>query len=337
MKKAKEHIDETIFLRIIENRADDNEQNLFKRWLEASEMHAESFRQFKKVYGLTSVNIANKQKNWEAIVQKVKEDKAVSEYIELPEKQLKTINFQMRSFLRYAAMLLIILGVSFFVKNIFFDSQQLTVYGKDLKADKAYLLADGSKVYLNANSEISFSKKFGKNNRNISLKGEAFFEVKRNEKIPFNITTYKTSIQVLGTSFNVYSDSTEKVKVSVVTGVVSFYTGKIENGLKLLAGEQGSYNPGLAKIEKDKNIDPNLMAWKTGILYFDETPVTEAFRLLQKQYSRVFVFETKAESIPTITTTFDNQSLQAVLEELNLLLKTKNYVKNDSIIFKTNN
>ncbi|NVN95986.1 MAG: FecR domain-containing protein [Bacteroidetes bacterium] len=335
MKKAKEHIDETILLKIIENTADVNERSLFKRWIESSDMHAETFEQLKKLNQLTSIDIFNQQKNWESVLKKVKEEKAIPDYIELPVAQRSTITLQLRTFLRYAAMLLILLGVSFLIKIVVFDSQQLTISGKDMKLHEAYTLADGSKVYLNGNSEISFSKKFGIKERKITLKGEAFFEVQRNEKMPFSITTCKTTTEVLGTSFNVYSELSGKVKVSVVTGVVSFYSGEKENGLKLVAGEQGSYNPDLQKIVKDKNVDMNLLAWKTGILYFNETPITDAFNLLQKQYSRVFVFEPKQGSIPLLTTTFDNQTLEAVLDELNLLLNTKNVCKNDTIFFKS--
>ena len=335
MKKAKEHIDETILLKIIENRADENEQLIFNSWIKSSDMHAAEYEQLKKVYHLAFIDTSIKQKNWQSVVEKVKNDKAVPDYIELPAEQVLTIKLQMRTYLRYAAMLLVILGVSFLIKTIVFDSQQLTISGKDMKPHEAYVLADGSKVYLNGNSEISFSKKFGIKERKISLKGEAFFEVQRNKKIPFSIITNKTTTEVLGTSFNVYSDLSGKVKVSVVTGVVGFYSDKKENGLKLKAGEQGLFNPELQKIVKDKNVDMNLLAWKTGILYFNETPLTDAFGLLQKQYSHVFVFEPKQESIPTITTTIDNQTLEAVLEELNLLLNTKNVTRNDTIFFES--
>ncbi|MCK5346671.1 MAG: FecR domain-containing protein, partial [Candidatus Heimdallarchaeota archaeon] len=196
--------------------------------------------------------------------------------------------------------------------------------------------ADGSLVYLNGNSEISISKKFGVKNRMVSLKGEAFFEVQRNKNIPFSISTYKTTTQVLGTSFNVYSDQSEQVRVSVVSGVVEFFIRNKKDLIRLEAGEQGIYNPGLAIVEKEKIYDKNVLAWKTGILYFDETPLLEVFRLLQEQYSRVLVFEEKQDNLPTLTTSFDNQSLEAVLEELNLLLNTKNVFRNDTIFFKPN-
>jgi len=337
MKEEQEHIDETLLLRIIENRADEKERNLFEAWLGESVMHAEYFEQIKKTYQLTSIVANTKQKNWESVVAKVKSGQHVPDYIELPGKQPTSKTVFLNTRVRVAASIAILLGISILFKFIVFDSRQLVISGKDLKPKEPYHLADGSLVYLNGNSEITFSKKFGKKERNISLKGLAFFEVKRNEKIPFQVTTGNTTIQVLGTSFNVYSDSTGSVKVSVVSGVVAFYSGKIENGVKLTVGEQASYNPSLAMVVKEQNPDSNFLAWKSGILYFKETPITDAFRILQKQYSRVFVFEQKRNGDPTLTTTFDNQTLEAVLEELNLLLNTKNSTRNDTIFFEPNN
>ncbi len=336
MKKEEKHIDECILLKIIENTADEKESNLFSAWLEASAKHAETFEQLKKTYQLTSIDEHSLQKNWESVARKVKAGKEVPNYIELSDTQAFPINLRINRVIRMAAMLIILFGVSFLLKTIVFDSKQLIVSGNDLNPNEPYQLADGSLVYLNGNSEISFSKKFGSKNRKISLKGEAFFEVQRNKDIPFSITTYKTTTQVLGTSFNVYSDQSEQVRVSVVSGVVEFFTDKRESLVRLKAGEQGTYNPGLASVEKENINNRNFLTWKTGILYFEETPVQEAFGLLQAQYSRVLIFEDKQGDLPTLTTTFDNQSLEAVLEELNILLNTKHKTRNDTIFFKPN-
>jgi len=337
MKKELKHIDETLLLKIIEQRADEKEKALFTAWIEASVMHAEYFEQLKKTYLLTSINVNAKQKNWESVVAKVKSGQNVPDYIELPVQQAQTRTVFLKTWVRVAASVVILLGITFLLKLVVFNSEQLIVSGKDLKTKEPYELADGSLVYLNGNSEIAFSKKFGKKERNIALKGEAFFNVKRNEKIPFLINTGKTTTQVLGTSFNVFSNPDGFVKVSVVTGVVAFYSEKVENGVKLTAGEQAAYNPSSSRVVKDLNTDPNFLAWKTGILYFKESPLTEAFRLLEKQYSRVFVFESTQSNYPTLTTTFDNETLEAVLEELNLLLNTKNFTRNDTIFFEPNN
>lgn len=336
MKKEQEHIDETILLKVIENTANEKERSLFTGWLEVSAKHVEIFEQLKKTYKLTSIDQYSLQKNWESVVRKVKAGKEVPDYIKLPGTQTFSINIRMNTLFRVAAMLIILLGVSFLLKIIVFDPEQLIISGNEMNQHEPYQLADGSLVYLNGNSEISFSKKFGIKDRKLSLNGEAFFEVQRNEDIPFSITTYKTTTQVLGTSFNVYSDQSEQVRVSVVSGVVEFFTGKRKDMVRLEAGEQGVYNPGLACVEKENINNLNFLTWKTGILYFDETPIPEVFSLLQEQYSQVFVFEEKQDDLPTLTTTIDNQMLEAVLEELNLLLNTKNETRNDTIFFKPN-
>lgn len=337
MKKELEHIDETLLLKIIENRADEQERNLFENWLGESVMHADYFEQIKKTYELTSIVNDSRQDDWETVVAKVKSGQRVPDYIELPGKQPRSEAIFLNTRVMVAASIAILLGISILFKFIAFNPEQLTISGNDMNLNDPYQLADGSIVYLNKNSEITFSRKFGEKERNISLKGEAFFEVKRNENIPFIIKTYKTTTQVLGTSFNIYSDQTEQVKVSVVSGIVEFSTTKSNDKVKLVAGERGIYDLNLGGVIKESNNDPNFLAWKTGILYFNETPISEAFRLLQIQYSRVFAFESETNDLPTLTTTFENLSLEAVLEELNLLLNTKNETRNDTILFMPNN
>lgn len=334
MKKKQDHIDEILLLKVLENRADEKERALFSRWIDTSADHSEIFEQLKKTLQLTSVDPDSLQSNWDSVINKIKAGTEVPDYIQLPDKRPASIRLKLNTFIRVAAIFIILLGISFLLKNIVFSPGQLTISGNDMNPKDPYHLADGSLVYLNKNSILSVSKRFGKKDRKVSLKGEAFFEIKRNTKIPFIITTGKTITQVFGTSFNIYSDSSEQVSVSVVTGVVEFSTTNGNDRVKLVAGERGIYKPDIAGIIKENTTDRNFQAWNTGILYFNETPLPEAFRLLQKQYSRVFVFETKKENLPTLTTTFENLTLEAVLEELNLLLNTKNEIKNDTIIFK---
>lgn len=300
MKKKQDHIDETFLQKVLEK----------------------------------SIGQDSLQRNWDSVTGKIKAGAVVPDYIQLPGIKPASIRLKLNTFLRVAAMFIILLGISFLLKNVVFSPGQLTISGNDLNPKDPYHMEDGSLVYLNKNSNLTISKRFGKKNRKVSLEGEAFFEIKRNEKIPFIITTGKTNTMVFGTSFNIYSDSSEQVSVSVVTGVVEFFTTNGNDRVRLVAGERGTFNPDIAGIIKENTTDRNFQAWNTGILYFNETPLPEAFRLLQKQYSRVFVFEKKKENLPTLTTTFENLTLEAVLEELNLLLNTKNEFKNDTIIFK---
>lgn len=335
MKKNEVHIDENILHRVIMNTADEKERNLFSVWYNASVENANFFEQLKKTWQLTSIDNDSQKRNWESIVGKVNSGKEVPEYITLPETKSSPRIFKLNTMLRVAAVLAVFFGVSILLRNIIFNSGQVVISANN-SPSKPYSLPDGSKVYINGNSEISYSKNFGTKNREITLKGEAFFEVQKNENLPFFITTNNTSIKVLGTSFNVYSDRSKQVKVSVVTGVVEFSEHKGKKMVKLEAGEQGTYYPEKASLEKETISDPNFQAWKTGILYFNETPITEVFRLLQKQYLKTIVFEKNQGELPTLSTTFDNQSLKSVLEDLDLLLDVKHEIRNDTVFFKPN-
>lgn len=335
MKKKQENIDEVLLLKIIENRADDSEKSLFYEWYNNAE-NAELFDQFKKVSELSEFEANSTQANWKQVVDKVRAGYNVPDYIELPDSGVSARTIPLNVILRVAAMIAILIGLTFLFKTIVFSPKQLIVSGNDLKNNEPYQLADGSQVYLHGNSEISFTDKFGTKNREVTLEGEAFFEIKRNEKVPFVITSNNTNTRVLGTSFNVFSDESGTVQVSVVTGVVEFYTDK-RKILKLQAGEQGTYSPETDNIEKTVISNPNFQAWKTGVIVFSDTPLNEVFSVLSRQYSRVFIFKGNNGKTPSITTTFDNQTLEAVLEELNLLLNTQNVSKNDTIIFKHSN
>ncbi len=80
-------------------------------------------------------------------------------------------------------------------------------------------------------------------------------------------------------------------------------------------------------------MDQNFLSWKTGVFTFDHTPVTEALQQLGYYYDRHLIYE-KEGSVPEITTTFENQPIETVQEELNLLLNTTSITRNDTILFK---
>lgn len=336
MQNKQENIDEVLLLRVIENKADDSEKALFTKWYNKSAENALLFDQLKKAWELSSFDEHSIEANWQQVVNKVRIGYNVPDFIELPEVQRARKTIGLKLLLRVAAAVVLVVGLFFLFKSIGFSSEQLIVSGNDQKNNEPYQMADGSLVYLNGNAEISFSKHFGTKNRNLTLKGEAFFEVHRNENLPFQITTNETTTRVLGTSFNVFSDEKGNVKVSVVKGLVEFSSQK-ENSTKLHAGEQGTYLPETAGIKKEVINDPNFQSWKTGILIFEETQLSEAFEILNRYYGKVFLFEGENQTKTNITTEFDNQSIEDVLEELNLLLNTKIKFKNDTIIFIPNN
>ena len=100
-------------------------------------------------------------------------------------------------------------------------SKKITVVAGNDQKNILVSLPDGSKIYLNRNSEFSYRKNFGKHGRNVKLTGEAFFEISPDVSKPFIIDAGKAKVKVVGTSFNVITNNRESaVEVFVKTGKV---------------------------------------------------------------------------------------------------------------------
>ena len=146
-------------------------------------------------------------------------------------------------------------------------------------------LADGTKVWLNSQSTLTYASNFGRQERNVLLDGEAYFEVSKNEKIPFFVNTETNKVRVVGTSFNVcaYNGSNE-FETTLVTGIVDIYTLKGEKPITRL--EKGEFF-GLYNGKAQKKILPSYdyLRWKEGLYCFDDSPLSCMFSKLEKYYN----------------------------------------------------
>lgn len=144
-----------------------------------------------------------------------------------------------RRWFRYvstAASIILISGVAFYIFN-FFQPERGTIEKKQShtvttkKGSRSKLvLPDGSEVWLNADSKVSYDETFGKDKREITLTGEAFFDVVKDADRPFIIYTPILEIKVLGTAFNVRAYSEEKnVQTSLIRGSVEVTVKNIDN------------------------------------------------------------------------------------------------------------
>lgn len=139
-------------------------------------------------------------------------------------------------------------------------------------------LSDGTRVWLNQNSEIEYPNEFSGSERSVKLTGEAFFEVKRDESKPFVISSGSIKTTVLGTSFNISSYNGTKPEVNVRTGKV-----KVESNndvVFLVRGDKATYNNANAKIKKQKAtiLEPE---WKKVLIYVDGLTLEEVIDKLK--------------------------------------------------------
>jgi len=190
---------------------------------------------------------------------------------------------------------------------------------------KEILLEDGTRVLLNRDSKIRYRKQFGADNREIRLAGEAWFDVAKDSLRPFIIDAGLAMVEVLGTSFNVnaYKEN-PVVEITVESGVVAVTAKEDLDELILLkAGNSGSYNSKSRELKLIPVSNPNSLSWRTRNLYFEDTPLEEAAAQIGKVYNVKFIIPDPGIAACPITVSFRDQSLEAVLNVLELTLDLK--------------
>lgn len=184
------------------------------------------------------------------------------------------------------------------------------------------VLPDGSDIWLNAGSKISYHIPFVGKTRNVVLTGEAYLHVSKNQNSPFILNTANTKIKVLGTQFNVKSyPEDNSVEVALTEGSVKFiFVNK--NGKKVYTKLSPNDLLVLDKRSKDVSVKKEKLfkyiAWHKNILVFDETPITEVAKTLERWYGVKVIIKDEEIKNYKFTTVFENEPLSRVLELLEL-------------------
>ncbi|KAA9347955.1 FecR family protein [Larkinella humicola] len=183
---------------------------------------------------------------------------------------------------------------------------------------KSVRLSDGSVVKLNSDTKMRFPDAFGQAVRTVTLQGEAFFDVERDESKPFVISVGDLRIKVLGTSFNVknYDDENE-VEITVRSGRVSVnLNGESSAPIILIKDQKLIYSK---STESFRITDVNAVQesnWVNGSLQFNNTPMVSVERTLEKWYDVDIIIENKSLYNTSFTGVHLNESLDSMLESI---------------------
>lgn len=182
-------------------------------------------------------------------------------------------------------------------------------------------LPDGTKVWLNAGSKISFPQKFDPKSRKVDLVGEAYFEVVSNEQQPFYVNTPSVSVRATGTKFNVRSFSGDLTpQVALAEGKVSVTPVDVKQGKKveLKPNQVLTYEKERTALKITNDNVYKCYAWKDGKLVFRNDPFEEVARRISIQYN--VDIELKGQKIKQYRyrATFNNETLDELLRLLKL-------------------
>ena len=179
-------------------------------------------------------------------------------------------------------------------------------------------LPDGTRVWLNSNSSLCYPVRFG-NTREVTLDGEAFFEVAKDTGRRFLVNAGKLQIEVTGTQFDVeaYSDRGPEVRTTLVSGSVKLHcpdaSGYIHT-VPICPGEQLCYNSETFRLSRHVS-DPALTtAWKDGKILLDNTSLEDALRVIGNRFNVEFMVRNQSLLANRYTGAFSSQTLEVVLE-----------------------
>lgn len=201
-------------------------------------------------------------------------------------------------------------------------------------------LPDGSKVWLNSASSLSYPTVFAGKERKVVLKGEAYFEIAPNKQLPFRVVTNDQIVEVLGTHFNINSyDDEDFTKTTLLEGSVRVTLKSNLDGLgktkMLKPGEQSLTNSNNSRIRVENADTEKAIAWKNGYFKFKNTPIKEIMREVERWYDVELVYEGE---IPTDEFTgfiSNDVNISAVLKILEQSGGVKFTVKGKKIKVKT--
>ncbi|MEG1188676.1 MAG: FecR domain-containing protein [Bacteroidales bacterium] len=188
------------------------------------------------------------------------------------------------------------------------------------------ILPDGSKVWLNADSKITYPENFSTSFRELSLTGEAFFEIEKDPRHPFIVDAGAMKIKVLGTSFNVraYADD-DFITSTLKEGKVSLsFINKEDKELLLTPGETVTYSKinGDYRVEADPHYESS-SDWTRHILQFNNTPLPDLVKVLERHFNVTIELMDKDLYQYTYTFTSQEESLTEILSGMAAITPVK--------------
>lgn len=245
--------------------ASQREEELILEWVESSEENRKAFQKERMLYDVALFSAEKKQ------TENVQHSRVIT---------------MAKWGLRIAASVLVLLSCGLLFNEYNYSrSAQLQTVTVPAGQRAEIVLADGTKVWLNARSTLTYAANLGKESRNVELDGEAYFEVVKNSDMPFFVNTERNKIKVVGTSFNVSAyQGSNAFETTLVEGIVDIYNREDDKMITRLTKDQ-YFTANGEGYQKKYLHSYEFLRWKEGLYCFDDTPFKCLLDKLEKYYS----------------------------------------------------
>ncbi|WP_373492736.1 FecR family protein [Aquiflexum sp.] len=316
------------FVRWVRN-PDKDLDTYWKNWMEANSERTEDLKSAREfVEGIQFEEVLPRDEIKDDLLAKILKEGSVSEkeiiYDSNKNKSLTDWISQIGQIYKVAAILIFALAMylpNFLHKNeasVGLESVQVPWVEKSTaKGEKLSItLPDGSRVWLNSGSKLEFPEKFSETERNMSISGEAYFEVKKDSLRPFRVESDGIVTTALGTSFNINTKNRSLVRISLVSGKVSVDKDIAQEEIILIPGQEFQFDK-KGNDQWVKNFNPEkVVAWKEGKLIFENASLSEVVQTLEDWYGVKFNLVNAEKVKWNFSGEYQNQILDNLLNSI---------------------
>jgi transmembrane sensor len=318
LKNNNQHIiTDELLTRYLAGEATEAEMAGIKEWIDSNESNKKRFEDLKLLWetsgSLSDAVVVDVEKAWKKVKSRIESEEQTA------DPKIKKISpfhpKNMNYLLRVAAIFLVLSGSAYVIFNYQSNDVKLAAIVLTTKENTlSDTLSDGTVIFLNKNSELTYDADFGNKHRNVFLKGEGYFNVNHTSINSFVVHTQHVVIRDIGTAFNVKAYNKEEVEVVVETGSVMMKT-TVDSTL-LVQGNKATYNKTRSKIIKSVNEDLNTMAYRTKNIIFESTALSKVVELLNELYNTDIVVKSETLKNCKLTAVFKNESIDTILNVL---------------------
>ena len=196
-------------------------------------------------------------------------------------------------------------------------------------------LPDGSFVWLNSGSRISYNNFFAEQNREVELSGEAYFDVAKNAELPLVVNCNDLYVRVLGTKFNVAAYSWEEsIDVVLEEGTVELVNPVAKTTFsEMESGQRAQFSKENSALQVNDVNTSHFTAWKEGMINIYDQPLKDVVKRLEIRYNQEFVYDKEIEDF-RYTFTIENERLEEIIRVMEQITPVKAIQQKDVIELK---
>ncbi len=328
--KTDENITDEIIYRILNKEASGQEEEIFRQWLALSKQNQKGFLQLERLWqntgGVADYYRINQERGWDAVSRKIRKK---------PERKV------LYPLLKIAAAIVTAYLLGIFTMYLMRQGVQQPVgaiaenHVKVPMGSKTEIqLPDGTRVWLNSGSEVSYPSVFEPELREITLSGEAFFDVQKNDRIPFIVHAGDLDVQVLGTSFNVKSYPGEDfTETTLVEGSVKLSNRDSKETVVLKPGERAVMIKNRKQFDRSDHVETDLYtSWKNGKLVFKRERFGDLAVKMERWYNIQITISNKKLSDERVTGVFEQESVEQALRALQISVPFQYEIRKNNIV-----